>query len=1182
MPGYKEIIEIGMKPEEAPNGGLADLTNIRKKKADTARQAYGAQSSKEDKILFYLTYCAKNTVNLNTVLPVTSIEVPYGISEDEKKSMIDKANEDFNKAMAARKNAGMNPLNVTSEEEDECQEDLKNRLLLDLIGDGSREFIMDSVKAFAIVNAWNINNQGKKYKEILEKLPKDEPNREKKALYLAYKSQGHEAMLNGAIANFSSMGLVSAFGYGDEIGEAVKEKVYENLHYKKEPTPFKDFFDKLGFTADERKLYLAVTEYNEDDKLYDYYKAKLMGEGNEAPSDEDILDSVREDYTSEFAKMFINTAMKCPVDYFKGKYNEHMTVNHYMNILRLDDEKKKDFLAYYNAKETDSLSVTLRNYINEHEEIKQQILDDNAKNGKEREITDDNIITFATKLLNEEFAGKRSKLKAFDERYTPAMTVGQYMDILDLDDFEKGEFLSSYDVGESAKLVDIMSKELLAEKAAKKEEKVTTSDEIKLYTRKKLEEQIDEQIASAKYVKDKSVWGNMYVHFADGMKIPGDILIYKQGHVVNGGEGLVPKNNPKTASQKEFKNWVEKVASKQIDANYCADQISSFKKSNDIVSNKKAINLRNDDFVADYFDSVTPVSNTTFLRGAITALENTKTGKKWTNSSKDRSSNSEKYETMLKALKEYYEKMVTKDKFNLVGAKEDLKKACLNYISGKESVRSSGFGKERFDVAMSVLFDIMPKKEFAKILRKVNGSRDQDEKVSFDTYNVKSAELYSAEETREEERQVMAEKKYLTDIPKDYEEKFANVLNVYGLEPKAEGQLDDVFDDFNLSFVKVEEKLCPIGKGLKERSLSNEDFAALAYAGTLSESAIEHDDRYRADDLKQFKLLVTAKDYTVSLAGNFIPEKTGRYAEVIKAGREAAIEAMEEYAKGDKFLLASIISSGIRHIAAMSRLSETVDDSFICNGEMGRRMLEMLDRDRELKSMVISTSYQSINDDIAYIDTINQAAKIYTRAVDSTEKLMSMAADPELYNLNMEEKRELIADIMMLKVLDSSKEMYHKSVEHILTTSPKYTKQLREIDEKYVEETDQVLKGNYSDDGAEKMLAAARDNRDLRVTIVKDYLRNDKLLISLTTDKAVDSLRDSVKKLVGDGGYDRLEPGDILKNLNDKKLLSKLATVTKTANDKSADVYAKRKAAEQKKRDGAKKKQIRKQTKPNA
>jgi len=1176
MPSYNETIEIGMKPEKAPNGGLADATNIRKKKADTARQAYGAQSSKEDKILFYLTYCAKNTVNQNTVLPITSIEVPYGISEDEKNSMIDKANDDFNKAMAARKKAGMNPLNVTSEEEDDCQEDLKNRLLMDLIGDGSREFIMDSVKAFAIVNAWNINNQGKKYKEILDKLPVNEPNREKKALYLTYKSQGHEAMLNGAISNFSSMGLVSAFGYGDEIGEAVKEKVYENLHYKKETTTFRDFFDKLGFTADERKLYLAGTEYNEDVKLYDYYRDKLMGEGNEAPSDEDILDSVREDYTSEFAKMFINSAMKGPVDYFKSKYNEYMTVNHYMNILKLDDEKKKDFLAHYNAKETDSLAAILRNYIDSHEEIKQQIMDENEKDGKEREITADNIAAFAEKLLSEEFAGKRSKLKAFDEKYSPLMTVGQYMEILDIDDIEKGEFLSSYDVGESSKLVDIMSKELMAEKAAKKEEQAAINEEIKLYTRKKLEEQIDEQIASAKYVKDKSIWGNMYVHFADGMKIPGDILIYKQGHVVNGGEGLVPKNNPKTASQKEFKEWVEKVASKQVEATYCADQIDSFKKSNEIVSNKKAINLRNDDFVADYFDSVTPVSNTTFLRGAITALENTKTGKKWTNSSKDRSSNSKEYETMLTSLKEYYEKMVTKDKFDLVGAKDDLKKACLAYIKGKESLRSSEFGKERFDVVMSVLFDIMPRKEFAKILRQVNGGRGRDEKVNFDTYSVKSAELYSAEENREEERQVLAQKKYLTDIPKDYEEKFANVLNVYGLEPKAEGQLDDVFDEFNLSFGKVENKLCTIGKGLKERSLSNGDFAALAYAGTLSESAMEHDDRYRADDIKQYKLLATARDYTVALFGNFIPEKTGRYAEVIKAGREAAVEAMEEYAKGDKFLLASIISSGIRHIAAMARLSENVDDSFICNGEMGRRMLEMLDRDRELKSMVLNTSYQSINDDIAYIDTINQAAGIYTRAVESTEKLMSMTAEPELFDMNMEQKRELIADIMMLKVLDSSKEMYHKSVEHILATEPKYTKQLREIDKKYVQETEQVLKGKYSEEGTEKMLAAAKDNRDLRVTIVKDYLRNDKLFISLNTDKAVASLKDSVKKLVGDGGYDKLEPGEILKKLNDKKLLSKLAQITKTANDKSADVYAKRKAAEQKKRNDAKKKQVRK------
>ncbi|MBR6222298.1 MAG: hypothetical protein IKQ71_02550 [Lachnospiraceae bacterium] len=1161
-----ELYDVGVKRDSLPNEGYVEAFNDRKKKADTAIRAYSAQSSKEDKILFYLSYAAKNTVNQNQPIMNTTIEIPADIPELEKNAIKNKADEQFQSAMEIRKNAGINPIAGTSPEEDDCQENLKNKLIYDLVGDGSRENIIDSFKAFGIVNALNINNQGKKYKEILDSLPKNEPNRDKKALYLAYKRQGHEAMLNAAAGSFSSTDFIAVFNYSDDIGIEVKDKIFDNFKYDKDRTTFKDFFDKLGYTADERKLYMADNGCSEADKIYDYYKNKLTDDEVDNPTDADVLESVKEAYTTLFAKIIVNSVMKGPMDYFDANYSVNMTVSHYMNILRFKDEEKKDFLKYYGAKETDSVFNTFNKYINDNEVIKNRILDENEKNEMNREITADNVRNFAKQLLGEEFASKRKKLKTFENEYSENMTVARYMEILDLDDFAKNEFLSSYDTTENARIKDVFSKELSAEKG---DNAVVSDEELNVYAGKKLGDAIEEQINSGKYIEDKTVWGNMYVHFADNIGTFGDKMIYKKGHIVNGGEGLVPKNNPKTESQKEFKKWTETTGKEMLENVYLEDQIDAFKKTTAVIYSKKAINIHNDDFVADYFDSAVPVSNTTFLRGAISALENTKTGKKWTNSTKDRSKNSEKYETMLKAIKEYHEKMVTDDRFDLVGARDDLKKACIAYITGKESLRKSDFGKERFDVAMTVLFDIMPRKEFLKIIRQVNGERSRNERISFDTYNVKYAELYSAEEAREEERQVNAEKKYLTHIPDDYIEKFDNVLNVFGLEPKAEGQLDDIFDDFNLTFTKVEDKLSPIGKGLKERSLSNEDFAAIAYAGTLSDAAIEYDSRYKDKDLKQYKLLATAKDYTVALARKHISPETGEYAEVIQAGRNAAVDAMKEYAKGDKFLLASILSSGIRHIAAMSRLSESIDEDYICNGEMGRRMIEMLDRDPQLKSMVINTSYQGINDDISYIDTINQAAKIFIDASAASEVLMNIAADPESYNLDgwdAKGKQELITDIMMLKVLDSSKEMYHKSVNEVLKTDSKYKIKMQQAVEKEIADIDEAISSDEVKEVRNKLIDAAASKKELRIKIMKDYIRNDKLLLALNTDKSVAALRESVKELVKENGFDKLGPEDILKKMNDRKLLAKLGNITKDANSKYSDEYSKRKEAEKKSR----------------
>ena len=104
------------------------------------------------------------------------------------------------------------------------------------------------------------------------------------------------------------------------------------------------------------------------------------------------------------------------------------------------------------------------------------------------------------------------------------------------------------------------------------------------------------------------------------------------------------------------------------------------------------------------------------INTALNDMVNTGTGVNYFGSR--RSSNSTKYNNMIRAIQAYQQKP-EKDPFETF----NLKKQCLSYISDKYTVRSSPSGKIRFDNTMKILKNIMCPREFSTLVNDINKKR---------------------------------------------------------------------------------------------------------------------------------------------------------------------------------------------------------------------------------------------------------------------------------------------------------------------------------------------------------------------------------------------------------------------------------------------------------------------------
>ena len=382
--------------------------------------------------------------------------------------------------------------------------------------------------------------------------------------------------------------------------------------------------------------------------------------------------------------------------------------------------------------------------------------------------------------------------------------------------------------------------------------------------------------------------------------------------------------------------------------------------------------------------------------------------------------NSETYEKMLRAIKDYKLMCDGRSGGKALSARKEMIKCCLSYINGKEKVRDTWFGKERFDMAMLVLSKNMKKDDFNALLNRINTKRHavegNENYISRDTIALnedKKVSEYKAEESSEIEKKQKSTYENRTIIADKYKKKVDFIDHLYSKNPAAE-DISEFLDEEDIKKLTViEDKLPAIEPAGAGDELSGKDFAAIAYGAAFSPETLKLGGRF-SDLTEEENLLYQGDSYTSDLMSigskAFFSE-----ADIAKIdyGRREAEAAMKEYGVGRKDRLARNLAYGLRHIIDRTRTNFDLDEKCIPNSEMGRRMTDMIIHDPELKKLV--TAYGVKSSEIAYIRSYNTVMNIYNNGVSAFNKL-KMAAK---YNNEYTEdaKLSMAEDIIAMEVV---------------------------------------------------------------------------------------------------------------------------------------------------------------------
>ncbi|SNU04478.1 hypothetical protein SAMN06297422_10119 [Lachnospiraceae bacterium] len=176
----------------------------------------------------------------------------------------------------------------------------------------------------------------------------------------------------------------------------------------------------------------------------------------------------------------------------------------------------------------------------------------------------------------------------------------------------------------------------------------------------------------------------------------------------------------------ELKDWIQnegKILLQEVrdkNAKAAAEEIKA------VTTGKKKLDFKSEEYISDAL--IGEIKNVDYVRGTVKAFEATGTGKSKYNKIGWHTSNSTKYENMLGSLKRYQNAIESGLGGDAMKYKDILVKDCKAYIDGKYSVRSSDFGKERFDLAMVVLMKNISGTEFGELLRDINKKRGAKKK----------------------------------------------------------------------------------------------------------------------------------------------------------------------------------------------------------------------------------------------------------------------------------------------------------------------------------------------------------------------------------------------------------------------------------------------------------------------
>lgn len=609
-----------------------------------------------------------------------------------------------------------------------------------------------------------------------------------------------------------------------------------------------------------------------------------------------------------------------------------------------------------------------------------------------------------TEYLN---SNENARLKIWNNlNYSRELTVEAYMDALDMSLDERKAYLADNNCYPYEKLYNVVYKNEQKIRKENKDERPIKPEDIDFEIEKDYMGYFLDKIPS----KGNYILDEVRVEVKNSF-FGSDKKLFEMGTYIYSGQRAVDKDPDhsisifkgnstalaKTPEEKEkikkeikdFEKWIEEKGnaladrrSKEIDEKVAAD----FQKT---IYSGKEIGFRSDGKMPGYFKDEIGNLDASFLRGVIKDLESTKTG--------GRKNNSVEYENMLSRLK-VFERAIASNNF---GAAADFKdgviKDCLKYIEDKYKVRRKDWSNKRFEDAMLVLSEIMPKEDFKKLVNDVNRARSEKKGgkhyIDYEEKYEKSHEpggLYSKlrleEKAREDklQRDTHINSTLVKPFDKDkivrLDELFGKKVILHSaLYQAAKVNLNKEPKDF---FAEYKEEFVPIGPHKDDFTLSEKDFAALAYAGAASHGVTKLGDRYNGLD-----------------------------AVAVERGRKAAYEAMKAYAEGDKEPVAKLLAEGITFVANETKNAKSIDDAFVCNSEMVNRMRHMLHREPELQRLGV-IHFGLTRENFRSIKETDIGAKLLEDYKEAGQRLNTDK------NMSSMERARFVNDIVTKKTVD--------------------------------------------------------------------------------------------------------------------------------------------------------------------
>ncbi|MBR4759739.1 MAG: hypothetical protein IK078_06290 [Lachnospiraceae bacterium] len=607
------------------------------------------------------------------------------------------------------------------------------------------------------------------------------------------------------------------------------------------------------------------------------------------------------------------------------------------------------------------------------------------------------------------------------------------------------------------------------------------------------------------------------------------------------GEKLLKKKDIGQEEEKKIENWIADKGRQMADSLAKKNIKVCYKGFTKLATSKNYVWNATTPGVNEYLEK-NREKDINYLSAVAEELESTGGGKNWDKVLGVHWNNSKEYEKMLASIKAYDKAVREQTAGEATTLRQSMVYSCLAYITGKERVRTHEFGRKRFDAVMTILHKQLGEDDFQRLLDGINEKRKVKEGHADYLDAGKYADSLERYQQRGNEIRQEATGRYATKLPASYLYRMEAIDAVYGIKPKylpnfyienKESKTKIVSftkDEFGQLTSYEDQQFHAIGGA---GSLSSKDFSAIAFASALSPEAIR-----QIMQVKDYKGNVMPDDaaaecfgsmHTIDLAMDQHPrEQIGTKVAAMQYGRQQAKKAMEDYAAGDKRALAKILAVGIKNLVGDEKEAAGLSDTLLAKAEMTKRMLGMLQRDPELKSLAMSQENGLTDQDLRYVKSMERAAAIYGAGMRAEERIKS-AKNGDI-TLSDADKKKILTDILIRDrlhgAIKTEVDRADENPEHqnrLMEFMSEYADKMRELDTK--REKGEMTMEEYRAISQPAGNIVAYRQMKLR----SQYKKMPHLYETLHRTDTQDELKKYAKDKLKDVDVSRLSPAQLLK-----------------------------------------------------